>query len=114
VLIRMSKWSVQVGLEDIDHRERWYQGVRDVWYAQPGLLNAHVLGRPGTRDRMTFSVWESEEHYRAFIESGALQHVIDESDDIYAPDGHPVAEEWAVLTEDWPLPVSEGEKKAAP
>lgn len=104
VLIRMSKWSVREGLENIDHRERWYQGVRDLWYAQPGLLNAHVLGRPGTRERMTFSVWESEEQYRAFTGSSALQHVIGESDDIYAPGGRPVAQEWAVLTDDWPVP----------
>ncbi|WP_449281708.1 hypothetical protein [Leucobacter sp.] len=91
------------GLEDIDHRRRWYEGVRETWYSQPGLLHAHVLGIPGTRDRMTFSVWETEGHYRDFVASGALQEVIAESDDIYAPDGRPIAEEWVVLSEDWPV-----------
>jgi hypothetical protein len=32
-----------------------------------------------------------------------LQDVIAESDDIYALDGRPVAEEWVVLSEDWPV-----------
>ncbi|WP_157502035.1 hypothetical protein [Leucobacter celer] len=99
----MSRWSVRPGLEDIDHKRRWYEGVRETWYSQPGLLHAHVLGIPGTRDRMTFSVWETEEHYRDFVASGVLQDVIAESDDIYALDGRPVAEEWAVLSEDWPV-----------
>ena len=107
----MSRWSVRPGLEGIDHRRRWYEGVRDTWYAQPGLLHAHVLGIPGTRDRMTLSVWESERHYRDFLASGALDDVVAESDDIYAPDGRPEAEEWVVLSEDWPVPAGHAPRR---
>jgi heme-degrading monooxygenase HmoA len=103
MLIRMSKWQLRPELGDMNLRARWYEdeGLRRVWYGQNGLVQAHVLGRQDSLERMTFSVWESEEHYHNFASSDALAIVTEAAEDLYAPAGRPVAQVWNVITDDW-------------
>lgn len=102
MLIRMSKWCAK---PDADERslQLWSNGVKDLWHAQEGLLQVHLLARPGSRQRMTFSVWESQSAYDAFARSGALGGISATFKDIYdGAGGRPQPTEWLVLTEDWP------------
>ena len=102
MLIRMSAWRSK---PDADERslQLWSTGVRDLWHAQEGLLQVHLLARPGTLQRMTFSVWESPSAYEAFARSEALSEISATFEDIYDGDGgRPAPVEWVVLTDDWP------------
>jgi heme-degrading monooxygenase HmoA len=102
MLIRMSQWRSK---PDADERslDRWSNGVKDLWLAQDGLLQVHLLARPGSLQRMTFSVWESQDAYQAFARSGALGEITSTFEDIYdGAGGLPQPVEWVVLTQDWP------------
>jgi hypothetical protein len=52
---------------------------------------------------MTLSVWDSVDSYDRFIASGQLVEIIASFDGIYAAGGAPVATEWVVMTDDWPM-----------
>jgi heme-degrading monooxygenase HmoA len=99
--VRMSCWTSKPGM-DSESLRLWTEGVLDVWRAQPGLVQVHLLSRRGTDQRMTFSVWRSSQDYEAFARSDALRDVAAAFDHVYTDGGRPVAAVWAVLTDDWP------------
>jgi heme-degrading monooxygenase HmoA len=100
--IRMSCWTAEPD-SDAESLARWAGGTLARWREQPGLLHVHMLEREGTQDRMTLSVWDSVDSYDRFIASGQLVEIIASFDGIYAAGGAPVATEWVVMTDDWPM-----------
>lgn len=100
MIIRMTKWKSKPGLDE-ESKQIWKDAVRPVWYRQPGLVRAHLLYDANTLERMTFSVWETEEDYEAFKKSADLQYVIDAYAHIYAPNTSTEPRDWGILSEDW-------------
>lgn len=100
MIVRMTHWTAKPGT-DAESKRLWDDSVGAVWRSQPGLVRAHLLAQPDSQDRMTFSVWQSEDHYRKFVESDDLQQVAAAYAHVYEIDGGPAAAEWTVLTDDW-------------
>lgn len=98
----MSRWVTRPD-QDRLALELWWNGVRAVWERQPGLVHVHLLARRDSRDRMTLSVWRTEEDYLRFRTSDDLARVAQSFDEVYDHDGWPQAEDWSVLSEDWPV-----------
>lgn len=51
----------------------------------------------------SLSVWRTEEDYLRFRTSDDLARVAQSFDEVYDHDGWPQAEDWSVLSEDWPV-----------
>jgi heme-degrading monooxygenase HmoA len=98
--IRMSTWATRPGMDDESAR-LWSTGARDIFYRQPGLVQANILALPDSDQRMTFSVWESVEHHEQFV-AGELQRAVRMFDDVFAPGGNPQAKLWQLLAGEWP------------
>jgi heme-degrading monooxygenase HmoA len=102
MIIRMSEWATRAGA-DKRSLQLWNDGVRELWYEQDGLIQVNLLAKSGSLDRMTFSAWESRETYEQFQRSEALQRLTRSFDTVYNEQGgRPRADEWTVLTGDWP------------
>jgi heme-degrading monooxygenase HmoA len=102
MIIRMSEWATRPGA-DRRSLKLWNDGVRELWHEQDGLIQVNLLAKGGSLDRMTFSVWESREAYERFQRSEALQQLTRSFDTVYdGQGGRPRANEWTVLTNDWP------------
>jgi heme-degrading monooxygenase HmoA len=88
---------------DAESLRLWTDGVLDVWRAQAGLIQVHLLAREGSEERMTFSVWATARDYETFAAGIALRDVAAAFDEIYAENGRPSPTVWSVLTDDWPV-----------
>jgi heme-degrading monooxygenase HmoA len=100
--VRMSRWDTRPGLDD-ESRRLWAGGAREIFLAQPGIVQASLLALPDSNQRMTLSVWESAEDHDRFA-SGEVRRAAAMFDAIYAEGGTPHAAMWTVLTDDWGTP----------
>jgi heme-degrading monooxygenase HmoA len=98
--VRMSTWATRPGMDD-ESRRLYASGARDIFYRQPGIVQASLLALPDTDQRMTLSVWESVEDHERFV-AGDLVQAVHMFDHVFAPGGTPQANLWQLLAGDWP------------
>jgi heme-degrading monooxygenase HmoA len=100
--VRMSTWTTRPGMDDESVR-LWTSGARDIFFSQPGIVQANLLALPDTDQRMTLSVWESVGAHERFV-AGGLQQAVRMFDHVFAPEGTPRANLWQLLAGDWSPP----------
>lgn len=102
MFVRMSRWDTRPGM-DHESQRLWATGARDIFFSQPGIVQASLLALPDSKQRMTLSVWESTDDHDRFV-VGDLRRAVGMFDDVFAPGGTPNAALWQVMSDDWRSP----------
>ena len=95
MIVRMSYWQCLEKFWGQDQR-LFVNGAVPIMKKHRGFIRAMLLGKPGSGQRIAFTVWKDEETYKSFANHPDLKKIVDMFSHMYVRGEEPKPSQYEV------------------